>query len=167
MKLKVEIKDLEPLNMAYIRHHGGYSEPGIHRAYERLFKWAGPRGLVGPETRVLGLSLDDPEVTPADKCRYDVGITVPPGTEPQGEVGVRELAGGRHAVFRYEGEKEGIASFYDAVYGGWLPESGFQPADRHSYEIHHKAQKEGTINGKCLDEDHYHVFDLYLPVEPV
>ncbi len=167
MDLKVEIKDLAPVNMAYVRHHGGYNEKGIHRAYEKLFKWAGPRGLVGPDTRVLGLSLDNPDVTPAGKCRYDAGITVPSDAEAKGEVGIRELEGGRHAVIRYQGTKEGISSFYDDVYGKWLPESGFQPADRHSYEIYHQVAKGDAVNWKCNDGDHEHFFDLCLPVEPV
>ncbi len=166
MELKVEIQELKPLTMAYVRHHGGYDEKGIHRAYEGLYKWANARGLFRPETRVLGVSLDNPEVTPASKCRYDAGITVPPETEAKGEVGVREVPGGRHAVFRYQGLKEGIAAFYDAIYGRWLPESGFQPADRHGYEIHHKAAEASTGDGKCLEE-HDHYFDFCLPVEPV
>lgn len=166
VELKVEIKELEPLTMAYVRHHGGYEEEGIHRAYEKLYKWAAPRGLFGPGTKVLGISLDNPDVTPAEKCRYEAGLTVPPGTEPQGEVGVREIPGGRHAVIRYQGGEKGISGFYDAVYGGWLPGSGFQPADRHSYEIHHQAAEAAGPDGKC-QTDHLHFFDLCLPVEPL
>ena len=166
VEIKVEIKELEPLTMAYVRHHGGYEEAGIHRAYEKLYKWAAPRGLFGPGTKVLGISLDNPEVTPAAKCRYDAGLTVPPGTEPQGEVGVREIPGGRHAVIRYQGGEEGLSGFYDAVYGGWLPGSGFQPADRHSYEIHHQAFEATDREGRCR-EGHPHFFDLCLPVEPL
>ncbi|MDR2907261.1 MAG: AraC family transcriptional regulator, partial [Bacteroidales bacterium] len=43
MDTKVEIKNMPEIKVAYVRYSGPYNEIG--KAYEKLMKWAGPRGL--------------------------------------------------------------------------------------------------------------------------
>ena len=69
------------IRVAFMRHVGPYCEAGA--AWERLQAWAGPRGLFGPRTLVLGVCHDDPEVTPADKVRYDACVTVDERSSPR------------------------------------------------------------------------------------
>ncbi|MBW1711806.1 MAG: AraC family transcriptional regulator [Deltaproteobacteria bacterium] len=158
MELKVEVKDMPALRVAYVRHMTGYNE-GINQAYEKLAKWAGPRALLGPESRWVGMSLDDPDVTPAQKCRHDACLTVGQDTVvKEGEVGLKEIPGGPHAVARYEGNREGIIGFYNALYGQWLPQSGYQPADQLCYDLY--------LPESDPEQDHF-VFDICFPVKPL
>jgi len=43
---------------------------GVAGAFERLMRWAGPRGLIRfPETKVLAVYHDNPDITETDKLR--------------------------------------------------------------------------------------------------
>jgi len=48
---------------------------------------------------------------------------------------------------------------WDAVCGGWLPDSGYEPADGHSFEIYHNDHREHP-EGK-------HIVDIVIPVKPM
>ena len=68
MKLNksVEVRELPEMTVAYIRHIGPYK--GDDKLFEgiwnRLFAWAGPRGLIGgKDFRSLVIYHDDPNVT--------------------------------------------------------------------------------------------------------
>jgi AraC family transcriptional regulator len=96
--------------------------------------WAGRRGLLGPGMKLIGIVHDDPDVTPADKVRYDAAVTVARPVQPEGEFGVTELAGGDYAVFTYKGPYEEMGRVYQMIYGGWLPQSGYHLRDVPGFE---------------------------------
>ena len=48
---------------------------------------------------------------------------------------------------------------WDMVYGGWLPNSGFQPDDRSCFEIYHNDPKDHP--------DHKCILDICVPVKPL
>ena len=94
--MEVKIAKVKPIRVAFMRHVGPYEKCG--ETWGKFCAWAGPRGLLGPQTTVIGISHDDPEVTPPEKIRYDACITVDENFEPEGEVGVQEIKGGDYAV---------------------------------------------------------------------
>ncbi len=100
----VDIKDLPKMTVAYVRHIGPYkgNEQLFEGLWNRLFAWAGPRQLIGADTKSLCIYHDDPNVTSEDKHRVSVCITVPSETEVNGEVGKMELDAARYAVARFE-----------------------------------------------------------------
>jgi len=116
--MKIEIRRIAPLRVAFLRHTGPYDQVGV--AWERLCSWAGRLGLFGPDTRMFGASYDDPEVTPADKLRYDACLTVGESVEPQGDIGVHTLAGGEYAVAIHEGPYQKLSNTYAQIFGGWF-----------------------------------------------
>ena len=115
----VKIEKREPLRVAFVRHVGPYQEVG--KAWERLCGWAGPRGLFGPNTAMLGVCHDDPDVTPPERIRYDACITAPDGLAAEGDVGIQEVAGGDYAVTTHHGPYENLAATYAVLCGEWLP----------------------------------------------
>jgi len=72
--LQVEVKEIPPMRVIFLRHVGPYSEVGA--TWARLMSWAGPRGLLGPGMKTIGIVQDDPAVTAADKIRYDACVVV-------------------------------------------------------------------------------------------
>jgi AraC family transcriptional regulator len=66
------VKELPSIKILFLRHVGPYSQVGA--TWGRLMSWAGMGGLLGPQTRMLGIVHDDPDVTPADKVRYDAAV---------------------------------------------------------------------------------------------
>jgi AraC family transcriptional regulator len=156
--MKPEVRQVPELTVAYVRVLGGYKDSLIGPAFGRVMSWAGARSLIRGCPRVLGVSYDDPSITPADKCRYDACLAVPKGTEPSGDVGIETLPAGRYAVGRYEGSINRIGDAWSEL-TTWLPTSGFQPDDRPCYEEY--------MNDGNADPNRRFIVDLYLPVKPL
>jgi AraC family transcriptional regulator len=158
----VEVKDLPALHVAYLRHVGPYAGDAalFKRLFERLFTWAGPRGLIRfPETRLLSVYHDNPDVTDEEKLRMDVCMTVPDGTPVDGEIGKRTIPGGTYAVAHFEVRPDQYGDAWNAVFGGWLPESGYQPADGPCFELY--------LNNPEQHPEGKHEFDICVPVKPL
>lgn len=159
---EVEVKELSELNVAYVRHIGPYKGDGELFAglFMKLMAWAGPRDLLGvPGMQVLAVYHDNPDITDEERLRTSVCITVPEGTEVNGEVGSMRIPGGKFAVARFELAEDEYEEAWNAVMGGWLPESGYQPDDRLCYERFHNNPKEHP-EGKCI-------LDICIPVKPL
>jgi AraC family transcriptional regulator len=41
-----------------------------------LLEWAAKNGVITPDTKVLGLSWDDPTQVPAERLRYDAAVAI-------------------------------------------------------------------------------------------
>jgi AraC family transcriptional regulator len=134
MKFSVEVKQMPEWNVVYARHIGAYNKIG--EAFDRVFKWAGPRGLIRfPETKSLAVYHDSPEVTDASKLRSDACLTVPAGTKVDGEIGTTKVPGGLFAVAHVEIDVTQFGEAWDKLME-WMPTSGYQPDDRMCYELY-------------------------------
>ena len=152
---EVEVRDNSPVRVVFIRHIGPYSEVGA--AWGRLMAWAGPRGLFGPGMRMLGVVHDDPGITPPDKIRYDACMVVTRPVQPEGEVGVMELAGGKYAKILHKGPYEKLNDTYQKIYGVWLPKSGYAVRDVPGFEEYLNS----PMNARPEDL----LTAIYVPVE--
>lgn len=155
--MNVEVKHHPKLRVAYVSLFEGYDHDKITALWEKLCGWAGPRGLLNKDTKYIGVSYDDPDITPADKCRYDACVTVPDNIVAEGGVSVKEIPAGTYASFHYEGPESGIKEIYESIYGEWLPNSGYQPADTPGYEYY--------LDGGA--EENKFNMDIYVPVVPL
>jgi AraC family transcriptional regulator len=161
MTLQVDVKQLPPMYVAYLRHVGPFQEnPALfERLFGRLCGWAGPRGLLGPDTTFLSVYHDNPDITEAGKLRLDVGITIPESTKVDGEIGKQRLEGGSYAVARVKIQPKQYSEAWDSLMGGWLPSSGYQPDDRPCFEI--------ALNDPKTDPEGMHHVDICLAVKPL
>ena len=162
-QIQIEVKDMPGFHVAYVRHIGPYKGNSelFEKLFEKLMKWAGPRGLLRfPETKVLTVYHDDPNITDEDKLRTSACITVPEDTPVEDEIGEMTIPGGKFAVARFElAGSEEYEEAWNMVYGGWLPESGYQPDDRLCYEIYQNDSKEHP--------EGIHIVDICVPVKPL
>jgi len=162
IQTQVEVRDMPEMHVAYIRHIGPYK--GDNALFERLFnslwKWAGPRGLLRfPETKCLSVYHDNPDITEEGKLRTDVCITVPPDTPVDGEIGKMTLPAGAYAVGHFEIDADDYEAAWNSIYGGWLPESGYQPADGPCFEM--------CLNNPKEHPQQKHIVDICIPVKPL
>lgn len=134
LTMEATIKDLPELNVAYVRHVGPYEQ--CETAWEAVCAWAAPKGLLGPKSAFIGLCHDDPEITPPDKIRYDACLTVPQGVEPEGQVGVKTIGGGRYAMALHKGPYANLAATYAWLCGVWAAENGGELASEPSLEFY-------------------------------
>jgi len=121
-QMEVKIEKLDPQRVAFVRHIGPYHECGW--AWEKLCMRLGKEGLLGPDTTFIGLCHDDPDVTPAEKIRYDACCTVDEDFEPRGDVGVTVIDGGDYARTTHFGPYDTVGETYSRLLGEWLPRSG-------------------------------------------
>lgn len=132
--VEIRIENRPAMRAAFMRHIGPYQEVG--QTWGRFCGWVGQNGLFGPNTKLFGMSHDDPEVTPPDKLRYDACIVVGDDFEPRDDVGVQEVAGGEYAVALHCGPYENFKQTYAAIYGQWIPANGREPADGPAIEVY-------------------------------
>jgi len=116
------VRTLDAMRVAFIRHVGPYNEVG--KAWAKLYPWAGRQGLLGPATRVIGISHDDPDITPPDKLRYDAALTLSRPAAAAGEIGVREIPAGEYATALHTGPYNCLSDSYAELAGKWLPGTG-------------------------------------------
>jgi AraC family transcriptional regulator len=121
-QMNITVKHIEPLRVAFVRHTGPYHQVG--QAWNRVCMFLGKEGYLGGNCKFIGLSHDDPEVTPRDKLRYDACVTVGEDFRPQGDIGVQTIAGGDYAVMTHFGPYEKLNESYAKLLGQWLPRSG-------------------------------------------
>lgn len=155
--MEVRIERLRPLRVAFVRHVGPYREVG--QAWEKLCAKLGKEGLLGSDSRFVGVCYDDPEVTPPEKIRYDACITVGEDFTPEGEVGVQTLPGGEFAVVTHTGPYDRLGQTYAALFGQWLPRSGRELRSHPSLEFY-LNDPDGTDPEDLLT-------DIYAPLEPL
>jgi AraC family transcriptional regulator len=96
------MQKLNPIPVAFIRHLGSYLTVDT-TLYDRLIRWADSKGLYTADRLLLGVGHDDPEITAADKVRFDVCMSVPEPFAAEGDIGYQELPGGHYATAAYTG----------------------------------------------------------------
>lgn len=134
-EMKVEIREIPEQAALAVRKTGAYSEAAA-KAWQTLCSYAGPKGLMGPKTKFIGISHDDPDQVAAGDLRYDACITLSRDDQGRGEVKRVTIGGGRYAVTVHEGPFEGLKKTYDGIYRDWLPASGEKLRDAACLEIY-------------------------------
>jgi len=114
----------------YTRHFQGYDhEGGINAAFERLWHWAQPRGLLKPSTVALGIGLDNPWICDPARCRFLCCYSVDTEPEVGDGIGLRVIPGGLYALVGYEGPRDGLSWVYQRLYQTLLLRAGVEGVD--------------------------------------
>ena len=121
------IREAATIRVAALHHRGDYQTIGT--TFERLAALAGGLNLFGPSTRSFGIYYDDVSAVPRESLRSDACMTVPADWEPQGELELCDIRGGRYAVTLHVGPYAELERAYKWLYGTWLAQSGEEPAD--------------------------------------
>lgn len=122
--MKPEMRELQEMKVLFVKKSGPYAEVA-GKAWETLMKFAYQHRLLSPATLCIGIGYDDPSVTPEEQLRYDACITFTGDVQPEGEIGLQTIAGGRYAVFLHKGAYSGLYETYRGIFAGWLPTSGY------------------------------------------
>lgn len=131
---QVRVDRRPALRIAYVRIYDSYKPEKLPVALDLLAGWARERGLL-ERARWIGMSQDDPEIVPLEKCRYDLCITIPAGVPGGGGVGVRTLAASLDAVLPVRGDLREVDRAWNYLFKEWLPRSAYEPTQGPALEV--------------------------------
>lgn len=158
----VDVMGISDMNVVYIRHTGPYKKDAalFNKLFGKLFRWAESKGLGNAsDTRWLTLCHDKPDLTDDHKLRVSVCMTAPLNVKIDGEVGRMVIPGGKYAVGHFELDNDQYQDAWWSMTVKWLPESGYQPDDRLSFELYLRDPKDGSEGRQLVD--------IYIPIRPL
>ncbi len=179
LKLEQRIVDLQATQVIYIYLQGDYNNNDYGLAWSKLWGHIHSLGLFTeqmgqvcnntPKSNVLQkmydelgikhicIYHDDPKVTEGDKQRTDVCLSINAKMEPKGEIGVKEIEGGKYVAFLYKGPYNNLGSVYDTIYGKAIFEFKHQLASRPGFEIY--------LNDPECTKPEELMTEIYVPIE--
>lgn len=111
-----QIEEMPKSRIAYMRRFGPYGADN-YALMKKFKEWAKANGLFIASAVILGISQDNPAVTPLENCRYDVGIIVSKNFKTTDtDVNVAELPGGKYAVFTIDHTAEAIQKAWSEIF---------------------------------------------------
>jgi len=162
----IKVEDIPELTVIYLRHVGTYESLGkvFHKMIKRLIGWAIKSGIASKDdNKLLAIYHDNPEITKDEKRRVSIGLTVPKQTASEDDFGKMSVAAGKYAVGYFEIDDDKAAEQQQAawqyMFGTWLPDSGYQPADGVVFEEY--------ANNPMEHPERKHLINIYLPVKPL
>jgi transcriptional regulator, araC-type len=128
-----KIMELEPKNLIYVALTGEYGTLDYGKAYEQLWAVVKSQKLFTKGIEAICVSYDDPKITEASLQRSEVSLAIHKPARPEGEVSCKTLAGGKYAVFFYQGSYSHLAAV-DDVAMRWVVESEYELRDEPLFE---------------------------------
>ena len=128
---KVKIRELPARTVAYIRVRKPYQGDNVAKATQRLIRWAERNSLA--DGQWLGYQWDNPEITPLDRCVYQIAVEADRFT-PKGEVGRFRFPPMVVAQVELRGGVDLVLRALQWLFGVWLPKSGYVPDDHPAFE---------------------------------
>ncbi len=115
-QLGFEICEEDDLELVYIRIIGKYGE---HEPYEiawnKLIRFLKNMHVLSEKTRFIGLSLDDPNITKFEHCRFYACATVEKKIIPTGEFGTIQIKRGKYGVYTLKGSYSELQKLYNNI----------------------------------------------------
>jgi AraC family transcriptional regulator len=138
----VTIESVSELPFAYIRVSNPYQPHQVTNAYNHLMAWAKDAQIEPLACPVWGMSQDDPDVTPLDLCRYDIGLILSESVythlTPTPNVQLRRFPACTWATLRVQGDIWEVDRAWQYLYRYWLPRSRAEPANLPAIERYHR-----------------------------
>lgn len=153
--MKVTLKYISPLRVAFMRHTGPYNEVG--KTWDEFLMHMGKEGLLGGNQQFIGICHDDPAVTSPKKLRYDACLTASESFCANGDIGVQTIPGGDYAVLTHFGPYHKLGESYARLLGQWLPRSGRNLRMTPCFEVYFNSPE--STDPEDL------VTDIYAPLE--
>ena len=151
-----EIRSILPMKVFCIEVGEKYKDELRYKLiWDRLTNYVRQRNEDKSNDKFVSLSMDDPAITPIDKCRFYLGVIID-NKENDFQPGVIEVPGGRYAIFRHIGDYSLLHKFYRTIYEEWFPESKYRPQSTFSFEMY-MNRPASTLRTELIT-------DIYIPV---
>jgi len=139
----VIVDTLPDQKLAYVRIYDSYRQwEDIVVGYEHLIDWYQGCGGDLNESHLYGMSHDDPQITPLEKCRFDWCVAVPEHWQGTSDISLRDFPSCRIAAIHAQGDLTLLDKAWQYLWRCWLPNSRYQPANLPALEIYHRLPGE-------------------------
>ena len=150
-----KIVTLEPKNLIYVALTGAYGSLNYGKAYEQLWAVIKAQKLFTKGIESICISYDDPKITEGSLQRSDVCLAIHKPATPQEEVSCKTLAGGKYAVFFYQGSYENLSQVYDTAVR-WVID--------HQYTLREEPFFEKYLNDARRTPKEKLKTEIYIPI---
>jgi AraC family transcriptional regulator len=152
----VRIVDLPARTIAYIRVTNAFDQDRVIAAIGRIRDWARAQGILAGGT-LFGMTMDDPDVTPAHLYRYEVCFASATPFEVADGMSRLTLPAMRYAMTSVSGDLRMVATAWDYLIREWLVRSAYEPEAAPALEIFRDARQ-------ATDWSHFEL-DGYFPIK--
>ncbi|TGL39811.1 AraC family transcriptional regulator [Leptospira perdikensis] len=159
-KFGFQKKTIQSFSIAFIRHIGSYEElPGpipesqeVKQIQSLIQNW----NLSQTNHKWIGISQDDPEISPKGKIRFDLGITIGSLQKKidQG-FGIQSIPGGQYLQIRYQGNYQGLPKIYDWILNEYIKTTTIKLKNQPPWECYLNPF-ENNVNKR--------ITDIYIPI---
>ena len=150
-----KIVTLDPKNLIYVALTGAYGSLDYGKAYEQLWAVIKAQKLFTKGIESICISYDDPKITEGSLQRSDVCLAIHKPATPQEEVSCKTLAGGKYAVFFYQGSYENLSQVYDTAVR-WIID--------HEYTLREEPFFEKYLNDARRTPKEKLKTEIYIPI---
>lgn len=150
-----KIVTLEPKNLIYVALTGAYGSLDYGKAYEQLWAIIKAQKLFTKGIESICISYDDPKITEGSLQRSDVCLAIHKPATPQEEVSCKTLAGGKYAVFFYQGSYQNLSQVYDTAVR-WVID--------HQYTLREEPFFEKYLNDARRTPKEKLKTEIYIPI---
>ena len=152
--LQSEICEDGDLELVYIRIIGKYGEKEPYEtAWNNLIHFLENNQALSNETRFIGISFDDPNVTQSKQCRFYACASVQKKIVPNGMFGTIQLRRGKYAVYTLKGSYSGLRELYNNI------------SVNFPYSLRHGMAFEEYLNSPCDTKEEDLLTKIFIPIQ--
>jgi AraC family transcriptional regulator len=148
MNAKTEVKNVEKLDLAYISHKGKME--AIGSIYNKLVKWATPKGLINEQTRMVTIYHDSPKITDPSNLRMSACIVLNDPIDFDDEVNLRILCPAKCIVSRLEIAPYEFQQAWESSFA-FMIENGYKKSEVDPFEFYYNNAAEHPENKFIVD----------------
>lgn len=154
MNAEIQIKEIPELSLAGVTHVGVH---GIENAFEKLTKWAIPKGLLrNPEAKMGRIFFDSFKVTSPNKVRMSIFLVTNEPFKAEGEISELTINKGKCIVGRFEIKPHEFEKSWTSLFV-WMNENGYKKSTENPFEIYQNDYRKHPENK--------FIVDLHIPIE--
>jgi len=152
--LCAEVIEEGDLELVYIRVFGKYGEDESYKtAWDKLVGFLKSNHALSKDTRFIGISFDDPNVTISNQCRFYACASVKKRTKLTEEFGRLQLGEGRYAVYMLKGSYSGLQELYNAI------------SVNSEYALRHGVAFEEYLNNPLITKEEDLLTKVFIPIK--
>jgi AraC family transcriptional regulator len=149
---RVRLVDRPAQRVAYVRVIGTHRMERLLAGFDKLMNWGRRHGLV-PGAELIGMSQDDPNITPLPKYRYDFCLVLPQALKADAGMSIKTLPASRFGALQCCGDIQKLDRAWNYLFTAWLPRSGYEPTHRPAMEVYRAHPAEigwSTFDIDCM-----------------